>query len=187
MEPPSPWIVRFAPLLPEGPVLDVAAGAGRHTRYFLDLGFDVLAVDRDLSGMQDLKGHPRLEVLEADLEDGRPFPLKGRMFAAVVVTRYLYRPILPDLVSAVGRGGVLLYETFAAGNERFGKPRNPDFLLKPGELLDAVRGRLRVLAYEDLVVDHPAPAAIQRIAALNEGATLTRGAGSDPGSRLSPS
>jgi SAM-dependent methyltransferase len=166
---PSPWIVRFASLVPAtGPVLDVACGTGRHTRFFLSRGHDVVAVDRDLSGIDDVRGHPRLEALEVDLEDGRPFPLLGRAFAAVVVTNYLHRPILGGLASVVAPGGVLVYETFARGNERFGRPGRPEFLLEPGELLDAVRGELRVVAFEDVVVDEPRPAAVQRIAAVRE-------------------
>ncbi|MCZ7526254.1 MAG: class I SAM-dependent methyltransferase [Acidimicrobiia bacterium] len=166
---PSPWVVRFAPLVPAGePVLDVACGGGRHTRFLLERGHRVVALDRDTSGIEDLRGDPRLEVLEVDLEDGRPFPLRGRRFAAVVVTNYLHRPILPDLVAAVAPGGLLLYETFAAGNERFRRPRRPEFLLRPGELLEAVRNELRVVAYEDVVVDEPRPAAVQRIAAARD-------------------
>ena len=164
---PSAWIVRFASLVPPGgPVLDVAAGGGRHVRFFLGRGHPVTAVDRDLSGLADLRGDAGLGIVEADLEDGSPFPLKGREFAAVVVTNYLHRPILPDIVAAVAPGGVLIYETYARGQERFGRPRNPDFLLRPGELLDAVRGSLRVAAYEDLVVDGDGPRAVQRIAAV---------------------
>ena len=107
-------------------------------------------------------------MIEADLEDGRPFPFREEAFAGVVVTNYLHRPILADIIAAVAPEGLLIYETFARGNEAFGKPSNPDFLLAPGELLEAVRGRLRVLAYEDLIVDDPKPAAVQRIAARNE-------------------
>lgn len=167
---PSAWICRFAPLVPRaGPVLDLACGGGRHVRLFLARGHPVTAVDRDLSGLQDLVQdlgtRAGLERLEADLEDGRAFPLAGRRFAAVVVTNYLFRPLLPDLVAAVAPGGWLLYETFAAGNERFGKPSNPDFLLRPGELLEAVHEHLRVVAYEDLEVTVPKPACVQRIAA----------------------
>lgn len=162
----SPWIARFAPLVPAGgPVLDLASGSGRHTRYFLARGHPVSALDRDLSALAELEGRADLDLLQADLEDGRPFPLAGRRFAAVVVTNYLYRPILPDLVAAVAPGGLLLYETFARGNEAFGKPSNPDFLLRRGELLDVARPTLDVLAYEDLVIDQPRLAAIQRIAA----------------------
>lgn len=162
---PSPWICRFAALVPRGgAVLDLAAGGGRHTRLFLARGHPVTALDRDVSELRGL-ARPGLEILEADLEDGRPFPLAGRRFAAVVVTNYLHRPLLPALVEAVAPHGLLLYETFAQGNEAFGRPRNPDHLLAPGELLEAVRGRLHVLAYEDLTVSVPRPAAIQRLAA----------------------
>ena len=113
-------------------------------------------------------GSPGLEAIEIDLEDGSPFPLAGRRFAGVVVTNYLYRPHLPALVAAVATGGVLIYETFARGNERFGRPRNPDHLAEPGELLEAVQGRLRIIAYEDLIDELPKPAARQRICAVNE-------------------
>jgi len=167
--PVSPWIERFAPLVPGGGrVLDVAAGGGRHTRFLLERGHRVTAIDVDISGMQDLVDAPRAEIVEADLEDGSPWPYVGQRFAAVVVTNYLYRPLIPNLVSCLGPGGVLLYETFAEGNERFGRPSNLAFLLKPGELLEAVAGRLRVLAFEDLVLDEPRPAAVQRICARRE-------------------
>jgi len=167
--PPSAWIRRFAPLLPPGgPVLDLACGGGRHLRLLLALGHPVTGLDRDLSGVADLAETPGVALVEADLEDGGPFPLAGRRFAGVVVTNYLHRPLLPALVAAVAPGGLLLYETFAQGNERFGRPRSPDFLLSPGELLGAVRGRLRVLAYEDLEVTEPRPAMVQRIAARQE-------------------
>ncbi len=164
--PPSPWIERFAPLVPAGgTVLDVACGSGRHSELFLGRGYHVVAVDRDVSRL-----HPRpsLEIIEADLEQGNSLPIADRRFDAVVVTNYLYRPLLPALIEAVAPQGLLLYETFALGNERFGKPSNPNFLLKPGELLDAVHGQLRVLAYEDLKVEQPNPAAVQRIAACRE-------------------
>jgi len=167
---PSPWVLRFAGRVPEaGPVLDLACGGGRHARLFLARGHPVTAIDRDISGIADLASAPGLESLEIDLEDGRPFPLAGRRFAGVVVTNYLYRPLIPALVAAVAPGGVLLYETFARGNERFGRPRNPDHLTKPGELLEAVRGQLRVIAYEDTIDQLPKPAARQRVCALNEG------------------
>ena len=170
---PSAWVRRFAPTVPAGgPVLDLACGAGRHVRLFLERGHPVTAVDRDLSGIADTIGRPGLEVLEVDLEDGRRFPLAGRRFAAVVVTNYLYRPLVPALIAAVAPGGALIYETFAKGNERFGRPRRPEHLLNPGELLEAVRGRLRVRAYEDLIVEAPRPAAIQRICAVNEAEDL---------------
>lgn len=146
-------------------MLDVAAGGGRHARFLAQLGFEVDAVDRDASALRDASA--QIRVLEADIEAG-PWPYAGTRFDAIVVTHYLHRPLLPVLVASLEPGGLLVYETFARGNERFGKPSNPAFLLAPGELLEAVRGRLRVLAFEDLVVDSPAPAAIQRIAARRE-------------------
>ena len=129
----SPWITRFGPSVPsDGVVLDVACGRGRHTRWFLERGSRVVAVDRDLSGVDDLRGDPRVELVEFDLEVGAPFPVAGRTFDAVVVTNYLWRPLLDDVARAVAPGGWLLYETFAVGNERLGHPTNPDFLLQPG-------------------------------------------------------
>jgi SAM-dependent methyltransferase len=166
---PSAWVLRFAPYLPAGgPVLDLACGAGRHVRLFLERGHPVTAVDRDLSGIADMINRPGLEALEVDLEDGRPFPLAGRRFAGVIVTNYLYRPLFPALIAAVAPGGALIYETFAKGNEGFGRPRRPEHLMNPGELLEMVRGQLRVRAFEDLIVEAPRPAAIQRICAVNE-------------------
>jgi SAM-dependent methyltransferase len=166
LPPPSPWIERFAWLVPAGgSVLDLACGEGRHLRLFRRLGHPVVALDRDLARVAP---DPEVERIEADLEDGSPFPLHERRFAGVVVTNYLWRPLLPAIVAAVAPGGCLLYETFALGNERFGKPSNPDFLLRPGELLDAVKNKLRVVAYEDLIESEPRPAARQRIAARRE-------------------
>ncbi len=163
---PSPWVTRFAPLVPaDGDVLDVACGAGRHMRYFHDRGHPVTGLDRDLGGLADLIGAAGVTTLRADLEDGSPWALGDRRFAGVVVTNYLWRPLLPRIVDSVAPGGVLIYETFARGNEAFGRPSNPAFLLQPGELLEAVRGKLTVVAYENLAVDHPRPALVQRICA----------------------
>ncbi len=166
---PSAWISRFAALVPkDGTVLDLACGAGRHSRLFLARGNKVVALDIDISDVADLAKDPNAEIVQADLEDGGPFPLEGRRFAAIVVSRYLYRPLFPALIRALAPGGALIYETFAKGNEQFGRPRNPDHLLNPGELLEAVRGHLRVLAYEDLILTEAHPAAIQRICAVKE-------------------
>lgn len=163
---PSPWVSRFAALVPEGAeVLDLACGSGRHSRLLLDLGHRVLAVDRDISRLGELAGNPRQEILQCDLESGETPAFLKRRFDAIVVTNYLYRPLLPAIRNAVAPGGLLIYETFAEGNERFGKPSNPDFLLRPGELLDWLGGAFRVLAYEDLLVESPKPAAVQRICA----------------------
>src|SRR5690606_24764364 len=163
---PSPWVARFAPLVAPGtPVLDLACGGGRHARLFLDRGHPVLAVDRDLSRLGALAGHPCLEALARDLESGPPPDFLARRFGGIVVANYLHRPLLPPLTTALAPGGVLIYETFARGNERFGKPSNPAFLLEEGELLRACLGRLTIVAYEDVVVEEPRPAAVQRICA----------------------
>ena len=143
-------------------VLDVAAGGGRHSRFFADRGHKVTALDRDTSA---LAPHPDIEIVQADLEDGSPWPLPGRSFGAVVVTNYLHRPLFAALLDALAPGGVLLYETFMEGNERFGRPSNPAFLLKDGELLEWVRGRLSVTAYEARMISEPKMAMVQRIAA----------------------
>ncbi len=165
---PSPWVTRFAPLLrAHAQVLDLACGRGRHARALAALGHRVLAVDRDESALRELRGLPGIEVLAADLE-AAAWPLDERRFDAVIVTNYLWRPLLPSIVRAVDRAGVLLYETFALGQQAIGRPRNPQFLLRPGELLDAVRPGLRVVAYEDGYVASPHPACVQRICAVRE-------------------
>ncbi|BAE50412.1 class I SAM-dependent methyltransferase [Paramagnetospirillum magneticum] len=159
---PSAWIARFAALVPEGgTVLDLACGGGRHARLFLDRGHNVTALDRDIAQARLAEG---AELIAADLEDGSPWPLGDRAFDAVVVTNYLWRPIFPAILAALKPGGVLLYETFAAGNEKFGRPANPDHLLRRGELLELARG-LTVVAYEDGAMDHAK--VVQRIAAVN--------------------
>ena len=163
---PTSWVRRFLSGIPKsGRVLDVACGSGRHLRLALELGYDVVGVDRDLSGVSDLQGTPGVELVEADLEDGRPFPFRDQSFSGVIVTKYLWRPILPDIVGCVARDGLLIYETFAVGNERSGRPSNPDFLLRPGELIDAVRGRLVPIAFEHVTLSNP-QRIVQRIAAV---------------------
>ena len=160
---PSSWIVQWAGLIaPGAAVLDVAAGRGRHSRFFADRGHRVTALDRDTGSMAP---HPDIESVQADLEDGSPWPLPGRTFGAVVVTNYLHRPLFAALLDALAPGGVLLYETFMEGNQRFGEPSRPDFLLTDGELLDLVRGRLSVTAYEARMISEPRMAMVQRIAA----------------------
>jgi SAM-dependent methyltransferase len=164
---PSPWIERFGPSVSRrGPVVDVACGGGRHTRWVSAHGFQVVAIDRDVAAVSGLAVVAGVHVVEFDLEQDEPIPIARGSCGAVVVTNYLWRPILDDLVGLLAPGGWLLYETFAAGNERYGRPANPDFLLRPGELLDlAAQHDLRVVAYEDVVVDEPRPACVQRIAA----------------------
>ena len=165
---PSAWVRRFVPLIrPGGRVLDLAAGAGRHTRLLLDMGFRVTAVDRDIAELQPLAGDQR-EIRAIDLEAGPPesawAPLGGR-YDGIIVTNYLHRPLFAPIAAALAAGGVLIYETFALGNERFGRPRNPDFLLRPGELAEAFAA-LTIVAFEQGEVALPRPAVIQRIAAI---------------------
>ncbi|MBL6928274.1 MAG: class I SAM-dependent methyltransferase [Rhodospirillales bacterium] len=168
---PSPWVRRFAPLVPEnGPVLDLACGNARHARLFLTRGHSVVALDRDVEPLDGLAGDADVEIIGADLEDGRPWPLEGRTFAGVVVVNYLYRPLFPHILDAVAEGGVLLYETFARGNEKYRRPRNPDHLLMDGELIDLVKDRFRIVCFEQgLVEKGPLPGVIQRICAVNGG------------------
>lgn len=166
----SPWIARFAHLVPAGgSVLDLACGRGRHLRFFAQRGHRVLGVDRDAEALATLQGVG--ETLQADIENG-PWPLASRTFDAVVVTNYLWRPLFTRILESVAPGGVLLHETFAQGNETVGKPSRPDFLLAPGELLRAY-GSLRVVAYEDGFVEAP-DRYVQRIAAVREQAAATR-------------
>lgn len=163
---PSAWIVRWQHLIaPGGSVLDVACGSGRHLGWLQSRGHRMTGVDRSAEALAALEPFAAAgaEIVEADIENG-PWPFGGRVFDAVIVTHYLWRPRLPDIVRAVAPGGVLLYETFAAGNESVGRPARADFLLRPGELLAACSG-LRVVAYEDGFLDGPARF-VQRIAAV---------------------
>lgn len=170
LNPPSPWVARFAPLVPaEGTVLDLACGSGRHLRLFHARNHPVVGTDRDLRGLGDLAGTPGVELVEADLETGTPVPvLTERRYAGIVVTNYLHRPLFPALLDALEPGGVLIYETFALGNARFGRPASPSFLLRNGELLEVARGRLQVVAYEHGEVASPKAAVVQRICAVND-------------------
>jgi SAM-dependent methyltransferase len=161
---PSDWIRRWSHLVPESqPVLDVACGGGRHLRWFAARGHPVTGIDRDPAAVEAARAVG--EAVAADIEGG-PWPLTGRRFAGVVVTNYLWRPLWPDLLASVAPGGLLLCETFAAGNETVGRPARPEFLLQPGELLRACEG-LRIVAYEDGFIETPARF-VQRIAAVRE-------------------
>jgi SAM-dependent methyltransferase len=160
--PPSDWVRRWAPLVRAGgSVLDVACGSGRHLRWLAGQGFAVTGVDRDEAALAPLRSLG--EIVVADLE-GADWPLPGRRFDAVVVTNYLWRALLPVLCESLAEGGVLIYETFADGQQTVGRPSRPEFLLQPGELLTVAAG-LRVVAYEDGFLDAP-PRFVQRIAAV---------------------
>jgi SAM-dependent methyltransferase len=164
----SPWVRRFAPLVPPGgAVVDIACGGGRHLRLFAEAGHPVTGIDRDLGGVADLAGQAGIDLVQADLEDGSPWPLPPeRRFAAVIVTNYLHRPLLHILVDLLNPGGVLIYETFARGNERFGRPSSPAFLLAPGELLEVAGRGLQVVAFEQGETEVPKKAVVQRLWAV---------------------
>ncbi|WP_085902822.1 class I SAM-dependent methyltransferase [Kiloniella majae] len=168
MSEPSSWVLKHAGYIPEGSdILDLACGAGRHARLFLMSGHYVTAVDKNIDALDDLENYPGAEIIQADLEDGSPFPLSERKFGGIIVTNYLFRPLLPLLPALFIPGGVLIYETFMIGNEKFGRPKNPDFLLKPQELLDNYHPHLRVQNYEEVTITEPNPAVVQRICAVN--------------------
>jgi SAM-dependent methyltransferase len=163
---PSPWVERFARLVRPGEVLDLACGAGRHARLFAALGHQVTALDRDQAALAASAG-PGIRTMQYDLEaPGAAWPFRPGQFDGIVVTNYLHRPLLPRLAESLSPTGVLIYETFAIGNELFGKPSNPAFLLAPGELLGlAGSAGLRVIAYELGFVSQPKPAVVQRLCA----------------------
>ena len=166
-EKPLNWVARFALLVKSGgTVLDLACGNGRHTHYLAGLGYQVTAVDRNLLGIKKSKNAGKIELIETDLEDGNPWPLGSRKFNGIIVTNYLYRPIFPTIINALEEDGVLIYETFSLGNEKYGRPSNPNFLLKPGELLSACSDRLRVVAYEEGIPETSPPAVKQRLCAV---------------------
>jgi len=163
---PSSWVLRFAARVPPGSqVLDVACGRGRHARLFAARGCAVDAVDLDADAGAALADVAGIRFLCADIEGG-PWPYAGRQFDAIVVTHYLHRPLLPLLAAALAPGGTLIYETFMAGHEKFGRPTNPAFLLRPGELFEAFGRQLTVLAFEEGVVSLPRPARVSRICAV---------------------
>ena len=158
---PSPWVSRFGEkIAAKGSVLDVACGNGRHAHWFAARGHAVTAVDREVLDAIP----PGVMFIEADIESG-PWPFTGQAFDCVVVTNYLHRAHFPHLLAAVKRGGWLIYETFAVGNEKYGRPTRQDFLLKPGELIELVHCKLEIAAYEHGYIESPKPAVVQRIAA----------------------
>jgi SAM-dependent methyltransferase len=162
----SPWVARCAGMIPPGEVLDLACGSGRHARYLAALGHPVTALDRDGSALA-LAAGPGITTMEYDLEqEGARWPFAPGRFAGIVVTNYLHRPLMAPLCASLAPGGVLIYETFALGNEAFGKPSNPAFLLGRGELLAHARDAgLHVLAFEEGVASGVKPAMLQRLCA----------------------
>ena len=166
-EPASDWVQRWSHLVrPGGSVLDVACGQGRHAWWFYKRNHPLALVDRAQAAIDSIAIPAQTcEKVVADIEAG-PWPFAGRRFDAVVVTNYLWRPLMPVLLDSLAPGGVLIYETFAQGNETVGKPSRPDFLLRPGELLDMCGG-LRIVAFEDGYREAP-PRFTQRIAAVRE-------------------
>ena len=164
MDDVSDWVRRHAGLIPEGEVLDLACGGGRHARALAALGHPVLALDVDPVALAKAGG-PGIVTLQQDLEqEGALWPFEAGRFAGIVVTNYLHRPLMLDLLTSLAPHGVLIYETFASGNELFGKPSNPSFLLQPGELLDWARAQgLRIVAFEEGVLRRPKAAMVQRL------------------------
>lgn len=170
---PSPWVAEAARQLaaPDASgghlrVLDFACGGGRHAQMLLRQGHRILAVDQNVDGLADLVGHKRLEILRLDLENGRPWPFAGERFKGVLVTNYLHRPTLGRTLGLAAPGGLLIYETFGVGNERFGRPSNPDFLARPGEIADLARRMgFAVAADSHRIVTRPRPAVIHRVLA----------------------
>jgi SAM-dependent methyltransferase len=168
-EPVSDWVQRYAQLVrKQGSVLDVACGAGRHAKFFAAMGMKVTGVDKNAAALAELTQHG-IETLWADIENGL-WPFEGRSFDMVIVTNYLWRPLLPHIAACVSERGVIIYETFAQGNERYGKPSNPDYLLAADELMQhfGPKQGFEVIAYEDITLEKPKPARVQRIAAVKQ-------------------
>lgn len=164
--PPSEWVLRFAPLIvPAGTVLDYACGSGRHARWLARHAFKVEAVDRDADALASMAAEPAITPRLADLEGG-PWPFDERGFDAVIVTNYLYRPRFDAMLGCLRPGGVLIYETFMIGHERFGRPSNPEFLLRPGELLQRLEQAFTIVAFEQGTVAYPRPSVVQRVCAV---------------------
>ena len=158
---PSKWITEHCHLIkPQGHVLDLACGNGRHTRYLLDKGFSVTALDKNLDGVRECQSHPNCQLVEADLEQGNPWPFSAP-FDAIVVTNYLFRPGFKNIVIHCKPNGVLMCQTFMLGNEAYGKPSNPDFLLKEYELQNAFIEDFETISFEQGYTDTPKPAVIQ--------------------------
>lgn len=166
-EPASPWVMRFAPLIRAGgTILDLACGSGRNARWLAGQGWQVEAVDRDAALLEGLRDVKNIHIIQADLEHA-PWPYAGRSFDGIVVCRYLHRPLLPLLAASLAENGVLIYETFMCGQEKYGRPTNAEFLLKPNELMEYFNNKLEVLCFEQGVFNEPQPRSLQRICLRN--------------------
>lgn len=151
---PDLWVQKYAALVPQGPVLDLACGKGRHGRYFLGLGYPVTFIDKDISGVADLFSQDKspysnanTQLIKHNLENNSPWPFHPNQFSGIVVTNYLYRPLLSQLITTLKPGGIIIYKTFAKGNEQFGKPKNPDFLLQENELRTVFNKQFQEIAF----------------------------------------
>jgi len=164
-ESPSSWIVKFAPLIKsQGLVLDLACGSGRHAKWLAQQGYQVDALDRDPIATSSMQGIDGIRIQQTDLETTEP-PSFEHSYDGIIVSRYLHRPLLTSLATILKPGGILIYETFMRGNERYGKPSNPDFLLMPDELLNTYSPLLNIISFEQGEVVEPKPAMLQRICA----------------------
>lgn len=164
---PSQWVQRFAHLVPiPSRILDLAAGRGRNTKHFLSLGHYVTAVDIEISNLDKLPPHSKLEIIQTDVELCQSWSIIHEKFDAVIVSNYLHRPLFPKIIDIIAQNGLLIYETFSRGNAAFGRPSNPDFLLNPGELIDVFHPFLQIIAYEYGLESTPKKAVRQRICAI---------------------
>ena len=162
----SAWVRRYYSQIPKnGFILDLAGGAGRHARFLARKGFKLLLVDNQIEKAKDLQNVEGIKLMEYDVENGNPLPFSASSFQGIVVTNYLYRPIFPQLLCLLDDGGVLIYETFAVGHEKYGRPTNPDYLLKSGELIKLVGSKMRIIEYQERLITQPAKAYVQRIVA----------------------
>ena len=162
----SGWVRRYYRQFPKnGFILDLAGGTGRHARFLSQKGFKLLLVDNQISKAKDLQNVEGIKLVEYDLEAGNSLPFPASSFQGIVVTNYLYRPIFPQLLCLLDVGGILIYETFAVGHEKYGRPKNPNYLLNSGELINLVSPQMRVIAYEERLITRPTKAYVQRIVA----------------------
>jgi SAM-dependent methyltransferase len=184
---PSPWVARFAPLAPKNAhVLDIAAGGGRHSQVFLNQGHLVTAIDKNITALSDMSHQKKIEIIEFDMETNTSMfaqgsPLFSQRFGAIIVVNYLYRPLFSSLIDALVPGGLFIYDSFALGNEAYARPRNPDHLLKSGELLELVSGQMQIVAYEHGIIRNAdIPGVKQRLCAIKDLELSDRGDNEPP-------